>query len=812
MVKEKIASSLFYDDAEDFIPICCHYNDHTLLTKNGELIQTVSIKGIGLHPSARHLDQLRQDVRSSLIKNLGSADVSCWIHTSRRRGNLDDNLEYPTKASSHIHHSWVKKNYWHDKYLSTLYISFVYKAKDIKISDYKSLMMRLKISEFTAEHDAYLQESAEKLDSIVSGFVDNLKEYYPTRLGIYFLGDIAYCGILSLLYGILRGIEKPIKLEEKNLSKILGNFRYGIGLDKIEIIVDDIRKYAAFISLKEYYELSSKALEEIIQTPTEFVITEAFYFVDPKIAKDSVKYQKYISDISYDKSIIKSKKIDTLMASSENYPLPYCNHQISIMLLDSHLEKLDKNISMIASKFLKMGLLIAREDTRIEHALWSQIPGNLKYLKRLVTSPVSHIAAFATLHNTNSGLNDVGWGYYISLLRTETGTPFFFNFHGSKTSAKSLIVGVPESGKTCATNFLVSEAMKYDPAILYITFSKDSYVFININDGKWIESPFNVDFLKIPSVRDNRVIIKAFLTAMSGDDVTPLSEEEESEMNSLIDFLFTTSPQERSFQLIAQYDFTQGEHASSLKSKMSQYLEGGEYYQYFIDDGRWENEASQIMAIDFSILSDEIFEQTHYPSQDRMLPEYERKFSLFKTFREIIISSNILKGRDYLQDRYKKLIIKNENLIQSFTTKLGYEYYQEYFKCFDDYTMIYLSECTFSETNKIFDSDIWQKIQELFDTKIYLGAELVRETWKAKLLLDEHELQKLKYAIVASRLFLIKQEGEESILCELSLGGFTEMLNLFSADAKIIDQYNKFGGVLKESTQDEFLKLYESLK
>lgn len=42
----KVDRDLFNNSAEDFIPIACHYDSNTLLTKNGELLQIIQINGI----------------------------------------------------------------------------------------------------------------------------------------------------------------------------------------------------------------------------------------------------------------------------------------------------------------------------------------------------------------------------------------------------------------------------------------------------------------------------------------------------------------------------------------------------------------------------------------------------------------------------------------------------------------------------------------------------------------------------------------------------------------------------------------------
>lgn len=45
-VSKSSDSNLYNKASEDFVPVACHYDEYTLLTKNGELLQTIQINGI----------------------------------------------------------------------------------------------------------------------------------------------------------------------------------------------------------------------------------------------------------------------------------------------------------------------------------------------------------------------------------------------------------------------------------------------------------------------------------------------------------------------------------------------------------------------------------------------------------------------------------------------------------------------------------------------------------------------------------------------------------------------------------------------
>ena len=55
---------------EDFIPYVCHYDEHTILTKNGELMQTIRIAGFNSSSAISELISLRETVRDSVVDNI----------------------------------------------------------------------------------------------------------------------------------------------------------------------------------------------------------------------------------------------------------------------------------------------------------------------------------------------------------------------------------------------------------------------------------------------------------------------------------------------------------------------------------------------------------------------------------------------------------------------------------------------------------------------------------------------------------------------------------------------------------------------
>lgn len=814
----------YFHNSYDLISASCHYDNNTLLTKNGELVQAIQIKGISMENISSQLSELRQMIRESIRTNVDTEDVSCWIHTVRRKTNLDDPQKYPNLMSQNIHDIWVKKNYWDDKFINTLYLSFVFRGLEIGTSDSSSIVKNFSGSKLIKKHEAYLEGSKQILDRIVDGVVLDLKEFASKKLGIIFKGDEVYCEIVSFYYSLLTGLESEIKISETDLSKEIGAFKYAVGSDKMEIVASDRSsselfagdrsmesppKFYSVLSIKEYHEISSNIIDKLLQLPTEMVITEIIYFITPQEAKEKVQRQKYIAEVSGDTELLETKAIDMFLESENKYKLPYCNQQISLGIFGHDLDRLDHNTHIVSFQLSKLGLVHVREDIKIENYFWAQVPGNFKFVRRLSAMPVETIASFASLHNFPVGLNNNPWGRAVTILRTEKGTPFFFNFHSKSDTGRSLVIGTAKSGKTTILNFFISESLKYDPNVLFIASTKESYVFIKGNGGKWREEPFRLDPFKIASVRSDEVIIREFIRVMSGDHLEPLLEEEKKSLELLTNYFLNIPNDEKSMVKLSSYDFA-GVGGEGLKAKMADYLIGGQYYEYFHDDGKWETEVTKILTIDFHQFTDDSYNKVHYPKEDRMLPEYYKKYKKFASFREIFATTNVLKYADYFGDKTKQ-IIKIENFNTVCSTLFSINYYRSYFDRVCRENIIYLNSLQYSDQSTFFRSELWQLMHELFETKIYLSAEAVDREWQNRLMLTDKEYDIIKSMLVSSRLFLVKQDGR-SATCELSLGGFQGILRLLLSDRRIVEKCNEIMAIHGEDPKNWLIEFYDSIR
>lgn len=90
----------------DFILYACHYDEETILTKQGELLKIIKLED---YSSVDNYGDLRTEIRKSISKNIKSLYFTVWIHTVRKRNKLSLQWNKTADFSDQLHSTWFNK-------------------------------------------------------------------------------------------------------------------------------------------------------------------------------------------------------------------------------------------------------------------------------------------------------------------------------------------------------------------------------------------------------------------------------------------------------------------------------------------------------------------------------------------------------------------------------------------------------------------------------------------------------------------------------------------------------------------------------
>lgn len=479
------------DDVEesDYVPYACLYNPHTLLTKNGELLQTLKVVGFQFEAISKDNIELRETIRRAISSHIPDDNYALWFHTMRRKQSLVSEGSFDSEFARKTDAVWNTMHDWNETYVNELYVTIV---RDSQTVTNKSggFTRGLFASKEVKYRNTYLDESAEQLESVTQSILSTLSSYGAYRLGIVDRNDLPHSENLEFLEKIINLEERPMPLPRQDLSEYLTSGEVTFGFNAMEVrTAEGKRRFASILTLKEYKEASLPAIDGLLRTPCEFIASQCFTFVDAEKAREAYEEQAEILNISGDEDLAEKTELTRILAGNQNRPTDYGQQQTTLFIIAASVKELEASTKMLRDGLAERGIIAIREDLKFEECYWAQLPANFTFVARMSAIQTNHVAGFANLTNYPAG-NRAGspWGAPISLLKTAAGTPYFFNFHHGESGHIS-VIGPQGSGKSVLANFLVTQTERLLPRIIYLDSRGKGRETVRALGGHYIDAP-----------------------------------------------------------------------------------------------------------------------------------------------------------------------------------------------------------------------------------------------------------------------------------------------------------------------------------
>ena len=531
---------------EQTIPYACHYNDQSLLTKNGELMQVIRIQGYSeeMMGSADELD-LRAIIRQAVTENINDKKMAIWFHTIRRKSNLDPVNYFSSTFAKDTHDSWSEKNHWHDKFVNELYVTILYEGSGSAKENFALSFTPKLLKQY---HLSKLEYNSKKLDEVVTKMLGVLKPFGGKRLEVAYDSYGAHSEILEFLTKIICLHSKRIAIPIQSIDNIFNRSKIAFGGNSLEILDEHKKHYAAIFSIKEYHELAANALDKFLGIASEYIISQTLNFVDAAEAKKPSEYLNYILGVSKDEELRKQCGVADIAESDSGKTNNYGIQQMNFMIIGDSLEGLENAATSAVEQLSKLGIVVVREDLNIELCFWSQLPGNFNFFRRFSYTNSKKSASFASLNNNPSGKINNIWGSAVTLFRRKDGGPHFFNFH-VENAGHTIIAGDIKSSKKTLLNFLLSESSKYNPHILYIDQYPTSRVLVKALEGRHEiislsdeEMSFSFNPFHLPDSPENKEFLKTWTLLLIFPDGN-YNEQQKQLVFAAVDKFFTKVPE-----------------------------------------------------------------------------------------------------------------------------------------------------------------------------------------------------------------------------------------------------------------------------
>ena len=502
------------------LPYARHVDDHTVETRDGLLMQFVHVRGLLFETADTDEINYRKQLREGMLRAIGSSRYAIYHHVVRREADASLDAEFPDSFSKGLDESWRTNLAAKRLYINDLYLTLVRRPLGGKLGLLAGLRKRVDSNAGTVASAAYEKQ---QLDQATDAILASLSGYEPRLLSVYDTPQGPCSEPLEFLSYLFNGEMRPVLLPVQDLGEYLPYRRISFGEQAIELgrAGATPKSFVAMISIKDYPgQTAPGMLDQLLRLPFEITVSQSFAFVDRQAALGRMNLALRRMRSAEDEAISLRAELSDAKDDVAGGRDAFGEHHMSIALRCDTLEELEQGAAEVQAAMADLGIISVREDIALEPAFWAQFPGNFRYIARKGLVSTGNFSSLASCHNFTLGKpRGNHWGEAVTLLETTAAGPYYFNFHHGDLG-NFIVIGPSGSGKTVILNFLLAQARKFRPRIVFFDKDRGAELFIRAIGGRYDVLrpgvPSGLNPLQLPDTAANRQFLIDWIAVLAG--------------------------------------------------------------------------------------------------------------------------------------------------------------------------------------------------------------------------------------------------------------------------------------------------------
>lgn len=765
----------------NFIPYSSHVSDTTIVTKAGDYMRIWKVAGIS-HESADPVTiQLRMDQLNTLLRSIASEHVAIWTHNIRRK--ISDRLE--ANFENNFCRAFDKKYY--DSFVgyrmmaNALYFTLIYRPHPGLFAKGLSKSSRRSIEEIKKEQE----DAIYKLDELAYQVEAGLRAYGLEALTTYEDDNKVLCSqVLEFLHFLISGEWQKVRVPQAPLHAYLGTSWIFVGAETIEIRTVQHARYAQALDFKDYMSHTEPGLlNALMYEDYEYVMTQSYSFFSKQGAKKYLERQQKQLRNTEDGSATQIQEMTTAIDELIQGEFAMGEYHYSLLIFGDSVEKVRRNTASAKSIVQDLGFLAALVSTATDAVFYAQLPCNWFYRPRIAGLTSKNFAALSSFHNFSTGKREGNpWGQAVTLFKTPSGQPIYFNFHASREEednyGQSLlgnteVIGQSGSGKTVLLGMLLCQSQKYihkaPMGYANIFFDKDrgAEILIRAIGGKYLTlengKPTGFNPFHMEATEDNILFLEKLVMKLVSENNQSVTTSDEMRISQAVRTVMRMPKNLRRLSTVTQ-NMTEGgdveARENSIIKRLSKWC--GEGALGWVLD----NPTDQL---DFTTHTTYGFDGTAFLDNEMV----RTPISLYLLHR----MESIIDGRRfiYFMDEFWKWLLDDAFSDFAFNKQKTIRKQNG------------LGVFATQSPSDVLKSPIARAIIEQCATEIYLPNP--RADFKEYIegfKVTESEFKLIRNLGEDSRMFLVKQ-GHSSAIAKLDLSGFEEELAVLSGNAENVE-------------------------
>jgi type IV secretion system protein VirB4 len=746
--------------AGSHLPYAAQRDDYTIETRHGLLIQCIALRGMLFETADSEELNYRKTLRDALLQAIGSSRFALYHHMIRRRVDVGLDASFPDSFSQQLNDKWRERLGERQLYVNELYLTLVRRPLQggFGVVDRFRGWLGATDSSKAANYASEVRALNAAREALMAGFAN----YGPRLLSAYESEGGLCSEQIEFLGALFNGELAPMQLPYGDIGHYLPSRRISFGRNAIELSTNGHLscRFSAIVSVKDYAGQTTPGLfDQVMRLPCEMTISQSFAFVDRQATLGRMNLALRRMRSAEDEAVSLRGELAEAKDQVAAGRAGFGEHHMTVAVHGESLEELDRHVADVTATLSDLGITAVREDIGLEPAFWAQFPANFKYITRRGLISTSNFAGLASGHNFAVGSPKSNhWGEAVSLLETTAAGPYFFNFHRGDLG-NFTVIGPSGSGKTVVLNFLLAQARKYDPRIIFFDKDRGADLFIRAIGGSYDRLHPDVASGLNPLQLEDSPINKQFLIDWVALLAGGVSVEEQAQIKDAVDANFAQPmPHRRLKHLVELFRGGARPHASDLWSRLKPWWGNGERAWLFDNSKDSTDLSARVVGFDMTAILDDPALRT-----PAMLYLFHRVEQRLDGTPAIIVVDEGWKALDdsvfvrRIKDWEKT--IRKRNGIVGFATQ---------------------------SARDALDSKIASAIIEQAATQIFMvNRKASHDDYCNGFGLTEHELDLIRTLPDNAHCFLVKHGGESAVV-RLDLSGEPDILTILSGREKSV--------------------------
>lgn len=525
----------------DHVPFSSLVSEHVVRTTEGDYLRTWKVHGISFETVDPEDILARHNGFNQFVRSLSDGNVALWVHRLRRRMTDRFDARYPNAFGQQLSDDYFARFANSTMMVNEQYLTIVYRPNTERLNRWFRRAARRTVEQIALDEE----EALAVMDDLASRVETSLHAYGPEALGEYSCGEIKYSRLLEFFSFVLNGVWESVPVRRAAIRDYLPTSRLFFGCENVEIRTPTEVRYGAILDLKDYPPYSEPGiLNPILYDSYEYLETQSFSVLAKRDAMAALKLQRNQLISSEDSGTTQIAEMDQATDRLINGEFVLGEYHYSLTVFDESLQRVNKHIARARAALQDAGFQTALVDLVPDGAWFAQLPGNWSYRPREAKITSRNFCGLASLHNFDAGKrNGNPWGEAVTILQTPNGQPYYFNFHASaqgelsfdkKIPANTLVIGQTGSGKTVLTLFLLAQALKYEPTVVYFDKDRGAEIALRAMGGTYFTlkrgEPTGLNPFQLPPTEANILFWETLVCQLVAHPALPLTPREEEEI------------------------------------------------------------------------------------------------------------------------------------------------------------------------------------------------------------------------------------------------------------------------------------------